>query len=83
MRYSKKSQAFQKNFLAEIDIDGYLVLPSPLYLNLKYLFIHLGLRWVLIAVCRLSLVAASRGYSLLVVVGLLIVVVSLVTEHLL
>ena len=25
--------------------------------------IYLGLRWVFVAACRLSLVAASRGYS--------------------
>ena len=31
--------------------------------------------------CRLSLVAASRGYSLLVVHGLFTVVVSLFAEH--
>ena len=31
--------------------------------------------------CRLSVVAASRGYSLVVVCGLLILVASLVAEH--
>ena len=30
-----------------------------------YVFIYFWLRWVFIAACRLSLVAASRGYSLL------------------
>ena len=81
MRHSKKSRAFQKKILAEIHIDGHLVLPSPLYL--KYLFIHFGLRWVLIAVCRLSLVAASQGFSPGVVVGLLTVMASLAAERLL
>ena len=35
---------------------------------------------VFVAVCRLSLVEASRGYSLVAVPGLLIVVASLVAE---
>ena len=38
----------------------------------------LGLYWVFFAACGLSLVAASRGYSLVAVRGLLIVVASLV-----
>ena len=42
-----------------------------------YLFIYFWLRWVLIAVCRLSLVAASG----VAVRGLLIAVASLVAEH--
>ena len=33
------------------------------------------------AVCRLSLVVVSGGYSLVVVHGLLIAVISLVVEH--
>ena len=37
--------------------------------------------WVFIAVYRLSVVAASRGYSLVAIRGLLIVVPSLVAEH--
>ena len=47
---------------------------------LKHLFICLWLHWVFIAVRGLSLVVVSRGYSLVAVHGLLIVVVSLV-EH--
>ena len=38
------------------------------------------LRWVFVAACGLSLVAASGGYSL-AVHGLLIAVASLVAEH--
>ena len=45
-----------------------------------YLFIYFWLRWVFVAVCRLSLVAASWGYSF-VAGGLLIAVASLVAEH--
>ena len=51
--------------------------------NLKkkyYLFIYLCLCWVFVAMCRLSLVVASRGYSPAEVQGLLIAVASLV-EH--
>ena len=46
-----------------------------------YLLIYFWLRWVLIALQSLSLVAASGGYSPVVVRGLLIAVVSLVAEH--
>ena len=45
-----------------------------------YLFIY-WLYWVFIAVCGLSLVVASGGYSFVVVHGLLISVASLVAEH--
>ena len=46
-----------------------------------YLFIYLWLPWVFIAVQGLSLVAKSRGHSLVVMQGLLSVVASLVAEH--
>ena len=49
------------------------------FLIITYLFIYFWLRWVFIAVRRLSLVAASRGYSLLC--ERLIAVASLVAEH--
>ena len=39
------------------------------------------LLWVFIASCGFPLVVASRGYSLVAVYRLLIVVVSLVVEH--
>ena len=41
-------------------------------------FIYFWLHWVFVAVCGLSLVAASGGYSLLRCVGFLIAVASLV-----
>ena len=44
----------------------------------KFIF---GLQWVFGTVCGLSLLVASRGYSLAVVHRLLIVVTSLVAEH--
>ena len=47
----------------------------------KIYFICLCLCWVFIAALRLSLAAASRGYSLVAVLGLLIAVDSLVAEH--
>ena len=46
-----------------------------------YLFIYFGLYWVFAAAHRLSLVEVSRGYSLVAVLGLLIVVASLVEEY--
>ena len=42
---------------------------------------YFGLHWVLVAACKLSLVAASRGYSPVAVCRLLIAVASLVTDH--
>ena len=58
---------------------------QTLFLSLIFidelLNLYLWLHWVFIAVCRFSLVAALRGYSLVVVSGLLIEVVSLVTQH--
>ena len=52
-----------------------------LYIFFKFLFIfYFCLRWVLIAACGLSLVAASGGYSV-AVRDLLIVVASLLVEH--
>ena len=44
-------------------------------------FIHLWLHWVFIAVSGPSLVAASGGYLLLAVPGLLTAGASLVVEH--
>ena len=39
------------------------------------------LHWVFVAVCRLSLVVVSRGYSLGAVGGFLIVAASPIAEH--
>ena len=46
--------------------------------NFIYLY---WLCWVFVAACKLFLVSESRGYSLVVVHRLLIVVSSLVVEH--
>ena len=46
-----------------------------------YLFIYFGLYWVFAAAHRLSLVEVSRGYSLVAVLGLLIVMASLVEGY--
>ena len=48
---------------------------------LIYLFIYSWLPWVFVAVCRLSLVVVSRGYSLGAVGGFLIVAASPIAEH--
>ena len=45
------------------------------------MFIYFWLCWVFAAAFRLSLVAANRGYSLVAVHELLIVVASLAVEH--
>ena len=52
-----------------------------LFLNTFYLFIYFWLCWVFVAGCRLSLVAVSRGYSLVGKHRLLTAVASLVAEH--
>ena len=41
---------------------------------------YFWLCWVFVALCGLSLVSASRGYTLVAVGGLLIAVASLVAE---
>ena len=46
-----------------------------------YLLTYFWLHWVFVAMFGLSLVVASRGYSLLGVLGLLTAVASLVAEH--
>ena len=57
------------------------LVPSNFLIAFLYVFIYLLLCYVFIAVCGLSLFSASRGYSLSVVCGLLIVEASLVAEH--
>ena len=44
-------------------------------------FIYFWLHWVFFMTCRLSLVAASKGSSLVAVCGLLIAAASLVADH--
>ena len=50
-------------------------------MHFKILFIYFWLWWVSVAALRLSLVAASGGYSLAVVPGSLTAVAPLVVEH--
>ena len=50
-------------------------------LNVINLFRYFWLHWVFIAALGLSLLVASRGYSLVAARGLLIAVTSLVMEH--
>ena len=53
-----------------------------LYFFFKFYLFTSGLQWVAFAVAlRFSLVAASRGYSLIAEHGFLIAVASRVTEH--
>ena len=58
-----------------------LVVSSFFFLICLFYLFYFWLRWVFVAARRLSLVAASGGYSSLAVHGLLIVVASLVAEH--
>ena len=46
-----------------------------------FIITYFCLLWVLVAACGPSLVAASRGYFLVAVFGLIIAVASLVAEH--
>ena len=48
--------------------------------SVEKVFVYFWLQWVFVAVRRLSLVVASRGYSL-IVHGLLVAVAFLVAEH--
>ena len=45
------------------------------------IYFYFWLHWVFVAVCGLSLVAMSGGYSLVAMLGLLIAVASLFAEH--
>ena len=49
--------------------------------RILFKLVYFRLCWVFVASRRLSLVVESRGYSLVVVFGLLTVVASLVAEH--
>ena len=60
-----------------VRVEGITEVKGIVFLILVYYF---GLHWVLVATHRPSLVAASGGYSLVVVFGLL-TVTSLVAEH--
>ena len=51
-----------------------------LFIFLNYLF-YFWLHWVLIAACRLSLVVASRSYSLVVVHKFLLAVAPLIADY--
>ena len=51
------------------------------YIRVFFFFFFFGRCWVFVAECGLSLVAASGGYSFVVVHSLLIAVASLVAEH--
>ena len=61
----------------------YQALGIPLFFFKKKIFVYFifWLHWVFIAIHGLSLVAVSRGYSLVAVRGLLIVVDSHAMEH--
>ena len=47
----------------------------------KLIIFYFWLHWVFVAVLQLSLVAESRGYSLVIAFGLLTVVTSLIAER--
>ena len=75
-------------FRAELCCERYQI--GKIYLCILFIsFISFWLRWLFLAACVLSPVAASGGYSwlrcvgfsLLAVRGLLIAVASLVAEH--
>ena len=58
-----------------------LLFSGPSQYNFFYNFIYLWLHWVFVALSRLFLIAASGGYSLVVVYGLLIAATCFTVEH--
>ena len=76
----RMSQKFSKNYLCFQGMYSKHSLGNVKLLLFLNKSIYLWLRWVFVAVRRLSLVAASRGYFV-AVHGLLTVVASLVVEH--
>ena len=78
--------SFSENwcFRPQSGYQGYSLLLSYYFQCLfffNYLFLYFWLGWVFIASCRLSPVAARRGYSQVVVLWLLMAATSLVAEH--
>ena len=61
--------------------QGLLIGANPLSLYFLYNFIYFWLCWVFVDVQAFPLVAASGGYSLIVVHGLLIAMASVFAEH--
>ena len=52
-----------------------------MYIYIYSFIVYFWLYWVFVTACRPSLVAISRGYPLVAVLGLFIAVASLVAEH--
>ena len=52
-----------------------------IYIYIYSFIVYFWLYWVFVTACRPSLVAISRGYPLVAVLGLFIAVASLVAEH--
>ena len=55
--------------------------PARSFKNFLFIYFYFWLHWVFVAMCKLSRVAASRGYSLAVVCGFLTEEASLAVEH--
>ena len=62
-------------------LQGVTLVLRPLFFILKFYLLLFWLHWVFIAVHGLSLVSVSRGYSLVVVCGLVSAIASPVVEH--
>ena len=62
-------------------LQGVALVLRPLFFILKFYLLLFWLHWVFVAVHGLSLVSVSRGYSLVVMRGLVSAVASPVVEH--
>ena len=61
--------------------QSHITFTLPFFKKIRFIYFYFWLCWVFVAVCGLSLVAVSGGYSLVVVHGFLIEMASLVAEH--
>ena len=76
------SGLFFQGFLMQLLLYSPPHFPSSILLkNYLFIFIYFWLHWVILAACGLSLVAEIRGYCLVVVCGLLIVMPSAAADH--
>ena len=66
---------------SENDVTRKKITSQAGWVSFFLFIIYFWLHWVFVAVCVLSLVEVSRGYSRIAVLRLLIVVASLVAKH--
>ena len=70
-----------RHFHSEYHVSSSFFFLNISFHSLLFIYFYFWMHWVFISVHGLSLVVVCVGYSLVTVCGLLLVVVSPVTEH--